>query len=207
MLRRLLAAVVACAALAVPSAANGQPNIVVLMVDDQPALDGRLLTAMPNAYATFVQHGVTFSDFHSESPLCCPARAGFLTGQHTHNHGVTVNLARLFDPRMTIATQLQGAGYHTALVGKYFNRYGEIVRAGVTLPPPGWDSFTAFAEPDYYGYTLLGGRAGIPLQAQRYRSSPADYSTDVLASDAVDAIRETPAGQPLFLWVALYGPH
>src|SRR5262249_31238624 len=130
-----------------------------------------------------------------------------LTGQHTHNHGVTVNLARLFDPRMTVATQLQGAGYYTALVGKYFNRYGEIVKAGVTPPPPGWDSFTAFAEPDYYDYTLLAGGAGSPLQALRYRSSTADYSTDVLASDAVNVTRTAPAGQPLFLWVALYGPH
>jgi N-acetylglucosamine-6-sulfatase len=193
--------------LAGASTAGATPNIVVLVLDDAPALDGRLLSAEPTALSTFVQHGVTFADLHSESPLCCPARAGFLTGQHTHNHGVTVNLARLFDPRVTVATQLAGRGYYTALVGKYFNRYGDIVTPGVTGPPPGWDWFEAFAEPAYYDYTLLRGRAGEPLLAEEHGSAPDDYSTDVLAQGAVDAIRSVPPGMPLFLWVAVYAPH
>src|SRR4051794_15580025 len=93
--------------------AAAAPNVVVIMADDQPVLDGRLLQVLPHVRQTFIDHGLTFTDFHSETPLCCPARAGFLTGQHTFNHGVVWNDATLFDPSMTLATQLQAAGYYT----------------------------------------------------------------------------------------------
>ena len=100
-----------------------RPNIVMVITDDQPALDGRLLPFEPTVKSIFVDHGVNFTDFHSETPLCCPARAGFFTGQHTHNHNVTQNRATQFDPTETIATELSGVGYHTMLIGKYLNQY------------------------------------------------------------------------------------
>ena len=86
-----------------------RPNVVVIMADDMPPLDGRLARQLPNIRNIFINHGVSFADFHSESPLCCPARAGFLTDQHTHNHGVTQNFAGMFNPVMSLATQLHSA--------------------------------------------------------------------------------------------------
>lgn len=178
---------------------SSRPNVVVILVDDQPALDGRLVDFMPNVQQDFVDSGVTFSDFHSESPLCCPARAGFLTGQHSHNHKVVLNQAALFDPRMTIATQLQGIGYETDLVGKYFNAYGKIASRGV---PPGWTHFAAFSEPAYYDYTLW-----IDGAARSYGSTAADYSTDVVSGLAVADIANASPSKPLFMWIAPFGEH
>src|SRR5262245_41267852 len=100
-----------------PDAATGpsRPNVIVIMLDDVASMDGRLLLALPEIRQVFLEHGVSFSDFHVETSLCCPGRAGFLTGQHTNHHGVVRNDARLFRPGMTLATQLHGLGYYTVL--------------------------------------------------------------------------------------------
>jgi arylsulfatase A-like enzyme len=158
----------------------------------------------------FVQHGVTFADFHSESPLCCPARAGYLTGQHSHNHGVVLNKAQLFNPRMSIATQLHALGYHTALAGKYLNMYGTCKKNAANCAPTipaGWDRWDALGDQAYYSYTLWSGDAGAPATPQAHGTAPEDYSTDVIARAAERQIADAPPSQPLFEWVAVFGPH
>jgi arylsulfatase A-like enzyme len=186
--------------------AGSRPNIVVILVDDQPALDGRLIATEPTVKSIFADHGLTFTDFHDETPLCCPARAGYLTGQHTDNHGVVRNDASLFKPQMSIATQLHGVGYTTLLVGKYFNLWGKCCAPTV---PPGWDHFTAFGQPAgeggaYYNYTLFTDGSATP---EVHGSTPADYSTDVLSAKAVADLHAAPAGQPVFLWLTPFAPH
>jgi arylsulfatase A-like enzyme len=201
--------------IAAPPAPLGElparPNIVLVMVDDMPAVDGRLLNYMPTTKDIFVAKGITFADFHSESPLCCPARAGFLTGQHTHNHRVTANNAALFNPSMTIATQLQGIGYTTALAGKYMNLYGKCGTANpancAPAIPVGWDLWNAFGDPNYYNYQLFSGTGGSPATATSYGSSPADYSTDVVTARAVAQIQSAPSDEPLFQLTAYFAPH
>jgi arylsulfatase A-like enzyme len=186
--------------------AAGRPNIVLILVDDQPVLDGRLLDYEPAVRDQIAARGATFTDFHSESPLCCPARAGYMTGQHTHNHGVFDNAAVLFDPTMTIATQLQRAGYYTMLAGKYLNGYKASRTKKPWLAPnvpPGWNRWSAMGKPAYYRYTLYqdGGTQEV------HGTAPADYSTDVIAAKAVSMIRSAPAGQPLFAWIAPFSAH
>ena len=76
--------------------------------------------------------------------------------------------------------------------------------------PPGWDEFAAFVGNHqgggYYDYSMfVEDAAGV--RTERYGSSPQDYSTDVLADDAVRFIRATPSDTPLFLYAAPYAPH
>lgn len=33
--------------------------------------------------------GVTFSNFHVNTPVCCPSRINLLTGRYTHNTNLT----------------------------------------------------------------------------------------------------------------------
>lgn len=185
---------------ALPAPSDSRPNVVVFMVDDLPPLDGRMYAALPNIKDIFVDHGVQFSNFSAETPLCCPARAGFLTGQHTWHHGVDRNAAWLFHPEMTIATQLQSAGYQTMLVGKYLNGYSRLAPA----VPPGWDLFSAKEGDDYYNYSFWNN--GNP-KAEKHGSKPTDYLTDVIRKKVMaDLAAEDPA-KPLFAWFAVNAPH
>lgn len=182
-----------------PGAADPRPNVVVFMLDDLPPLDGRLYKVLPNIKSIFVNHGVQFSDFRSETPLCCPARAGFLTGQHTWHHGVDRNDARLFDPSMTLATQLQGVGYQTMLVGKYLNGYSELA----PVVPPGWDKFSA-KEGAYFNYRFWND--GSP-KVEKHGSKPSDYLTHVESRKIAADFAAADPTQPIFAWFAMNAPH
>jgi len=179
-------------------APSGTPNVVVITLDDVPYLDGRLFRHLPNIRGAFLERGSTYTDFHGETPICCPGRVGFLTGQHTHHHGVLKNDARQFRPDMSLATALDDIGYQTFLAGKYLNLYSTIAPD----VPPGWDRFHA-QEAGFYDYLLWSnGRSGV-----WHGHEKGDYSTDVVAKKAVSEIRRTPAETPVFGWIAPYAAH
>jgi N-acetylglucosamine-6-sulfatase len=184
---------------------NSPPNIVVVITDDMPALDGRLLEFMPTVKSVFREQGVTFSDFHGESPQCCPGRVGFLSGQHTTNHRVQANNAAKFNPAMSIATQLRGVGYYTMLVGKYLNGYGRCTGLNCAPNvPPGWDRWAALDALSYYDYDMWVDGSPTPVH---YGSAPEHYSTDVVANRAVEFISSAPPQKPVFAWLAPTSPH
>ena len=77
------------AAAATPSAAPA-PNFLIVLADDQ-AQNSFKRAYMPHTFADIVDKGTRFRDGVAAPPLCCPDRAGILTGQYPHNHGVFSN--------------------------------------------------------------------------------------------------------------------
>lgn len=98
-------------------------NIIVIMTDDQAASSMpvmRKLMARP--------HGswVTFNNAVCNDPICAPSRATFFSGQHSHKHGVIKNgWDNRLDETRTVPVWLKGAGYRTALYGKYQNGWAK----------------------------------------------------------------------------------
>jgi arylsulfatase A-like enzyme len=188
-----------------PRGVSGQPNIVLILSDDQR---WDTLDWMPNVQHLLVDHGVTFTQAYVGNSLCCPSRVTILTGEHSHTTRVWSNQwpyggFRVFHDsggeRSTIATWLQAAGYHTALIGKYLNEYEVAARQGYF--PPGWDEWDAFVHPDHVNYDLtINGRI-----EPHYGPVATDFSTDVLADKAVSFIQRTKG--PLFMYFAPYAPH
>ncbi len=176
----------------------GRPNVVLIVADDQRA---DTLFAMPTLQRELVARGILFANAVVSTPLCCPSRATLLTGRYAHSHGVYRNAglyggAQAFPDDDTLAVWLRRAGYTTALVGKYLNGYkGSRV-------PPGWDRWRAFTWGwGYYDYRLVDEHGRI----RRFGSAPEDYSTTVLAREAVAFIRR--ARRPFFLLFAPAAPH
>ena len=210
--RALLAAVAASLSLALgvardsgtaaaPSDAPSRPNVVVIVSDDERYDANR---RMRNVSRLLARAGVTFDRYYTTTSECCPSRASILTGQYPHHTGVVANFGPggypSFDESSTLATWLHDAGYTTALVGKYLNGY---TLAGNHHVPPGWDRWVAIdsvPEEQYYRYTL--NEDGRLLD---YGRGPADYSTSVLTSKAVDFVRN--ARKPFFLYFAPVAPH
>jgi arylsulfatase A-like enzyme len=174
-------------------ATTTRTNIVVVMLDDIAEMDLRVWNRLPTIKRVMVDQGLRFNRFYGSDPLCCPGRANFLTGQYTQHHGVWTNEASLLDPSTTIATELQDAGYHTIISGKYLNGVNRLR----DKTPPGWSHMT-FHSNGYYRYTLY--RDGV---AEYHDNDPNDYSTDVFANDIVASLRATPPSKPVF---ALFTP-
>jgi N-acetylglucosamine-6-sulfatase len=181
------------------------PNVVVVLTDDQRA---RTLRYMPKTSEELVAKGVNFARAMVPTSLCCPSRVSILTGRYAHDTGIYSNLERSGggwpgfqangQEADTIATALDGAGYRTALVGKYLNDF-DFAPAGYV--PPGWDTFMTWFGRDgaYYDYTLTNG--------DYHGLTEADFSTDVFTRHAVDFIQTTAPEEPLFLYYAPFGPH
>jgi N-acetylglucosamine-6-sulfatase len=184
-----------------------RPNIVFITTDDMRVED---LWAMPNVQALITDQGTTFTNSYAPFPLCCPARAAWLTGEYNHNNGVMGNLTTDFpeggypalDGSSTVATWLEGAGYQTAFVGKYLNGYGS---KKPVLVPPGWMDWHASVAGGKYLTTRLRENTGGVLATHVYNGP---YQVDLYDSIATGIINSRiPAEAPLFLWVSDFAPH
>jgi arylsulfatase A-like enzyme len=185
-----------------PGALPGAPNVVVIMTDDQ---DPGTMRAMPAVRRLIGGQGATFTRSFATTPLCCPSRATFLTGQYAHNHGVRTNKPgyTALDASETVAVWLDRAGYRTGHVGKFLNGYGRDTDSREI--PGGWDEWYAFVHDSnfsYYDYTLNENGRLV-----RYGSAPRHYQTDVYARKAADFVARNAGAEPFFLSVATLAPH
>jgi N-acetylglucosamine-6-sulfatase len=193
-----------------PRAAGGErPNVVLVLTDDQRADS---LERMPKLRRQLGRRGTTFTRAITTTPECCPSRATFLTGRYAHNHRVRGNkpplggYARLRADR-ALPVWMQRAGYRTAFIGRYLNRYGNEADGNDPEEiPPGWDHWEApvlHTEFRNYGYTLNENGSLV-----RYGDDPDDYSTDVYADKAVEYIEvAADRRRPFFLAVSTHAPH
>jgi arylsulfatase A-like enzyme len=132
--------------------ADGRPNILVVMTDDMASTDVRF---MPNVRKLIAKKGTTFADAVDSFPLCCPARATFITGQYAHNHGVKGNFYPygwygLKDRKNILPSWLHKAGYRTAALGKWLNGYGALDGHGEI--PHGFDIWRGLLDVSAYDY-------------------------------------------------------
>ncbi len=99
-----------------------RPNIIYVFADQWRAQDtgyaGNRQVRTPHL-DTLAAQSVNFTHAVAGIPVCCPARACLLTGQHALTHGVFVNDVHLADDAVSMAKLYKAAGYDTAYVGKW----------------------------------------------------------------------------------------
>ena len=191
-----------------PTPVVRRPNIVVVLADDLDVPTTLMLPRLPDLVEN---KGISFTRAYATQPLCAPSRASILTGQYTHNHGVTGNeppsngfvLFRRHEGA-TLATWLKSAGYQTGLVGKYMNAYAW--GAGEGYIPPGWDEWyghlAAMEDNRYWDYWV-----NDQGDVYRHGHAPEDYSVDLEAKRAVKFIRDSASRpEPIFLYAAPQAP-
>ncbi len=174
------------------------PNFVVVQTDDQ-SVSTFTRRVMPRTFRLLVDRGTRFRNSFASPPRCCPSRAGLLTGQYPHNHGILWNNPDgLTQPQSTLPGWLREQGYETALVGKFLNGYVSEENAE---PAPGfshWFALSAEGEPSYTDPEVSDG--------EELRTFQDTYLTSLLNRRAVSFVREAGKG-PFFLWQAHYAPH
>jgi N-acetylglucosamine-6-sulfatase len=180
-----------------------QPNVVMVMTDDQ-SKSTVLPESMPNLFTKLMPRGTTFSDYTVTTPLCCPSRAAYLTGEYGHNNGVLRNAyGDLIQKRNVLPSWLQHAGYNTAHVGKFLNGYeqGDLGPAAVA---PGWDLwFTQLEKRRYYNW-----KASKNGKVRHYGTDDSDQATTVTSDFATRWTKRLVRKKaPFYMQVDYYAPH
>lgn len=203
------------------------PNVVLILADDLGWADlgcyGADLHETPRIDA-FAREGLRFTQAYAMS-VCSPTRAMLLTGRHAARVGITIwsegslekNTSRrllqaesrhdLPPAETTLATQLRGAGYLTALVGKW--HLGDANHAPETH---GFDvniGGTHWGAPATYWWPYSGaGRFGAQFRYVPHLGfgRPGEYLTDRLTDEALRVIDQA-GDRPFFLYLAHHAPH
>jgi len=208
-------------------AANGRPNVIVVLTDDMTLRDlyetrgngGRGRKLMPKTRRLLAGGGVTFRRYYSSNSISCPSRTTNLTGQYSKNHGNTRNTfgqgRYCSDPgrvdfARTLPAWLQAAGYRTIHFGRFLNAFG---LGRPTRVPEGWDHYVQPVETNvsatavFYGYRLnVNGTLTEKFGATK-RPDQVNYFTDVMARLALEQVEATDRDQPFFLAIDHRAPH
>jgi len=234
MARRFIAILVAPIALAVgPLAAaqnarpEQQPNVVLVVTDDQGYADvgfnGSTQIPTPNI-DRIAREGVRFTRAYVTFPVCGPSRAGFLTGRHQSRFGFDRNPnGDPADPsgglplsEEMLQEMLKRVGYHSMLVGKWhmgthptlrplargFDEFYGFIEGGHSYRPEEieFEDISQSRKPyDWYRTKLIDNGARVTFD---------QYLTDELSDRAVDFVsRRAAQPQPFFLYLAYNAPH
>jgi arylsulfatase A-like enzyme len=211
---RLVALIGSTPALAASTldAQQRQPNIVVIVADDMGYADigvhGSKDIPTPNIDA-LAAGGIRFTDGYVSGPYCGPTRAGLMTGRYPQRFGQEFNIGVAMEAHRdvglpleerTLADHLKGAGYRTALLGKWHlgmtPRFFPLRR--------GFDEFFGFLA-GAHTYVGLGAETN-PVYDGEQRATSMSYMTDTLAARAVEFIQRNRA-RPFFLYLAFNAVH
>lgn len=180
-----------------------RPNIVLIQTDDlAKALFKREF--MPKTHKFLLDKGTSFTNYSTTTPVCCPSRAALISGQYNHTNKVLSNgngYPALINKQRILPVWLDKAGYRTAHIGKYMQRYKD---ARGIRPDRGWDEwFTVLEKETYFDYDV--SRNGERIE---YGDDPADHQDTVLGRKAKSLARKySERPSPFFMQIDFRAPH
>lgn len=193
------------------------PNVVLIVGDDlgygELGCYGQQRIRTPRIDA-LARESVRFTQCYSGSPVCAPSRCVLLTGKHSGHAFVRDNIEiqpegqlPLPEGTPTLPRLLQGAGYTTALVGKWGLGY-----PGSTGDPrqQGFDHFFGYNcqrhAHNHYPSSLWRNGTKITLEGNTGGPTGMQYAPDLMEREAI-AFISGHAGDPFFLFYATTVPH
>jgi arylsulfatase A-like enzyme len=178
-----------------------QPNVVVILTDDQGwgdlSVQGNTNLSTPNI-DSLAEEGVTMENFYV-CQVCAPTRAEFLTGRYyprTGVSGVSRGEGRLNPDETTIADVFKANGYATGAFGKWHNG----------TQPPYHPNNRGFDE--YYGFTSghWGHYFSPPLDHNGKKVRGNGFVVDDFTDHAM-AFIEANQEKPFFCYIPYNTPH
>ncbi len=226
-LHRRLTVVAVIAVLAVIAGGNiataataPRPNLVFILADDlgfgEVSFNGQKRYATPNI-DRIAREGMAFVQAYAGSTICAPSRNALMTGHHTGHASVRNNFAgggsggdrvALKPSDTTIAQRLRGAGYTTALIGKWGLGEPETESAPWRK---GWDFFYGFVNQaqahNQYPEFLYRQLTPEPL-AENFGHKEGVYANDRFTEEGLAFLARAAADRkPFYLFMSYTTPH
>ena len=172
-----------------------RPNIVVFFSDDHTAQsisaygDARKLLKTPGI-DRIATEGMRFDRCLVTNSICGPSRAALLTGAYAHVNGFWNNSNSRFDSNQaTFPKLLQGAGYQTAIIGKWH----------LGSDPTGFDHWQILpGQGIYYNPPMIRNGEKITIPG---------YVTDVITDETLKWLGTRDQAKPFLLMCQHKAPH
>ncbi|MHC4744518.1 MAG: sulfatase family protein [Planctomycetota bacterium] len=197
-----------------------RPNFIIFFTDDQGYNDvgcfGSPLIKTPR-FDEMAAEGMRFTSFYAQ-PVCGPSRAALMTGCYPirlAEPGNRKNAHTIVHPKeITIAEVLKGAGYATALVGKWHLAGGRKNKYNPELMPNGQGFDYFYGTPLHNGFTREVNAKSFKTQLMRngeilddfLDQSEMDTITQRYTAEAMEFIRKN-KDKPFFLYLSHTMPH
>ncbi len=185
------------------AAENTQPNIIVMLADDQGWGDVGI-HGHPSIHTPYLDQlardGAQFESFYVQ-PVCAPTRAEFLTGRYHLRggvRGVSEGLERLAIREETIAEVFKSVGYTTGAFGKWHNGSQGPFHPNAR----GFDEFYGFTSGHWGNYfDAMMDHNGRVVTGK-------GFMTDDITSHTIEFARENvKKSQPFLAYLAFNTPH
>jgi arylsulfatase A-like enzyme len=186
-----------------------KPNVLVVIADEWRAQAlgyAGDANAQTPAIDRFAMQSLNFEQAIAGAPVCCPARASFITGQYPLTHGVYINDVPLEPTGTTLGEAFKEAGYRTAYIGKwhlYGSPDGNYGRRESWIPPEkhfGFEYWKAGECTHDYNHSFYY-EGDDPTK--KYWDG---YDAIAQTEDARRFIRENAQEEQPYLLVISYGP-
>ena len=173
-----------------------RPNIVFIMSDDHAAhamsCYGSRINQTPNL-DRIAGGGMRFDNCFCTNSICGPSRATILTGTYNHVNGMTTLATRLDNRQLNFPKLLQGAGYQTAVIGKWH------LGQGPEHWPTGFDHYEILqGQGPYFDPEMV--RNGEKVQHT-------GYTTDIITDLCLDWLGQRDPDRPFCLLYHHKAPH
>ena len=190
-----------------------KPNIVIIMADDLGyggvGSYGNDSIHTPHI-DSLARHGLKFTDFYANAPVCTPTRAALMTGRYQQRTGLEGVIYVRGDTRqvgldtsqVTIAELLKDQGYATGIMGKwhlgYKKEYNPVYH--------GFDTFYGYVSGNVDYHTHYDNAGIYDWWHNLDTIQEEGYVTDLITQHSVDFIRQH-KDRPFFLYVPHEAPH
>ena len=200
--------------------ATEQPNIVVILTDDQGYADISFNPHHPEEVSTpnldkLAREGVFFSQAYTSGHVCSPTRAGLMLGRYQQRVGIypAGDGGRGFDPKLPIFPAFLPPEYTSAAIGKWhLGLDKDYPRLKWHALNRGFDEcykFMGRGGHDYFKLQGVNSADYAPIYRNKTRLKPEEYRgylTTRLTEEAVDFI-DRQKDNPFFLYLAYNAVH
>ncbi len=175
-----------------PGACGAPPNIVFIFSDDHAyqavGAYGSKINQTPNI-DRIANQGVRFDRCYVTNSICGPSRACVLTGKYSHKNGFCTNADKFDGSQPTFIGMLRGAGYQTAIIGKWH----------LVSDPVGFDHWDILpGQGRYYSPVFITPEG---------RNVEEGYVTDVITDKSLAWLKARQPDKPFVLMMQHKAPH